>query len=157
MSDNSGQVDLLGDPVRPLPDKRGRRKLRFPVQVYEQVEVLSATNMSQEDIADAVGISAPTLRKYFRQELDKGPARQRARVLKKLAEQAEGGNVSAIKVYLAELDKQRAIAALREREKSPQPESVGKKELRQRAADHVAAAGGKYATPPPPSLIVDNT
>ncbi|MGC1303772.1 MAG: hypothetical protein WA840_15510, partial [Caulobacteraceae bacterium] len=108
MAEDPEPTDLLGDPIRAAPDKRGRRKLRFPKEVYEKVEVLSAGGMDQDEISDAIGISPPTLRKYFRPELDKALSRQRARVLNVLAEQAEKGNVSAAKAYLAELDKRGA-------------------------------------------------
>jgi len=153
MTENSEGTDLFGEPLRPVPDKRGRRKLRFPEQVYEKVEVLAAGGLSQDDIADAVGVSAPTLRKYFRPELGKAAARQRARVLGILATAAEGGNVSAAKAYLAEIDKHGAAAALRERERrpAPTPGRKGKKEERQAAAEAVAQ-GGKYAPPPAPKL-----
>jgi hypothetical protein len=152
MSENSEPLDLLGDPIRPLPDKRGRRKLRFPDEVYETVEVLSASGMLQDDIADAVGISAPTLRKYFRPELDKGAARQRARVLGVLAREADKGNVSAAKAYLNEIDRHAAAAAFsrRDRERSaqpppPPPARMGKKAAARAQADAVMAAGDKFA------------
>jgi AraC-like DNA-binding protein len=156
MAEDPEPTDLLGEPLRPLPDKRGRRKLRFHAEVYEKVEVLAAGGMHQDDIADAVGISAPTLRKYFRPELGKGPARQRAMVLGALATQAQKGNVSAAKAYLAEIDKHGAADALKQRERpSPRPTAVrkGKKEERQDAAASVASAGGKYAPPAAPKLF----
>ena len=149
MTEKSEHTDLLGDPIRHLPDKRGRRKLRFAVEVYEKVEVLAATGMLQDDIADAVGISAPTLRKYFRPELDKAEARQRARVLTMLATQADKGNVSAGKAYLAEIDKRTAAAAYRrDRSKPAQPAAApqeGKKAAARAVARAVIAAGDKFA------------
>jgi len=161
MTENSEGTDLFGEPLRPVPDKRGRRKLRFPPEVYENVEVLAASEMSQDDIADAIGISAPTLRKYFRPELGKGLARQKAEARLLLAKAARGGNVSAIKAWLADLERHGASAAIKERERPTRPaaaERKGKKEERQDAAAGVAAAGGKYAPPPPPQprLVIDN-
>lgn len=153
MDEENEAVDLLGEPLRPLPDKRGRRKLRFAAELYEKVEVLTAGGMGQDDIADAVGISAPTLRKYFRKELDNGLARQEAESLALLAEQARKGNVSAIKAWRAELAKQRAASNVRDRERPARPVAqpqLGKKEERQQAAERV---GGKYAPPPAPTLI----
>jgi hypothetical protein len=157
MTENPEPTDLLGEPLRPMPDKRGRRKLRFAVEVYENVEVLAAGGMMQDDIADAVGVSAPTLRKYFRPELGKGAARQRAMVLGSLAAQAKKGNVSAANAYLAQIDKHSAAAAMRTRERSPAPPRKGKKEERQDAAASVADAGGKYAPASAPRLLIDNT
>jgi AraC-like DNA-binding protein len=162
MTENSTPTDLLGDPVRPLPDKRGRRRLRFPEQVYEKVEVLAAAGMLQDDIAAAVGISAPTLRKYFRPELDMGPARQRARVLNVLATQADKGNVSAAKAYLAEIDRHQAAAAFQRRERNsgaPPPAPlprVGKKAAARAQADAVIAGGDKFAPRGTPRLAVVN-
>lgn len=155
MADDFEAKDLLGDPLRPLPDKRGRRKLRFPAEVYETVEVLAAAGeLSQDDIADAIGVSAPSLRKYFRPELVRGLARQKARALSLLAKAAEKGNVSAIKAYMAELDKRGAAAALKERERpAPRAAAKGKKEERQEAAASVASGGGKYAPGAPPRRI----
>lgn len=156
--ENEQPKDLLGEPLRPLPDKRGRRKLRFPKEVYEKVEVLSAGGLGQDDIADAVGISAPTLRKYFRPELGMAAARQKAAVLQQLAGAAAKGNVSAMKAYLAEIEKHRADARIRDRERPSQPNGVrpGKKEQRQEAASRIAGIGGKFAPPPAPTLVVDN-
>lgn len=152
MDENSELKDLLGDPLRPLPDKRGRRKLRFPVQVYEKVEVLAAGNLSQEEIADAVGISVRSLTKYFRRELDNGLARQEAESLALLAGEARKGNVSAIKAWRAELAKHRAAQSLRQRERPTAAPRKGKKEERQEAAATVAS-GGRYAPPEPPKSI----
>jgi hypothetical protein len=158
MAENSEPKDLLGDPLKPLPDRRGRRKLRYPQEVYEKVEVLAAGGLTHEEIADAIRVSPPTLRKYFRPELDKALSRQKAEALSLLAEQARKGNVSAIKAWNAELDKQRAAGALRERERPAPARSVpvrvaGKKEQRQEAAANVATAGGKFAPPSPPKLF----
>jgi ParB-like chromosome segregation protein Spo0J len=157
MAEDSAPTDLLGDPLRPLPDKRGRRKLRFAEEVYEKVEVLAAGNLTQDEIADAVGISAPSLRKYFRPELGKGLARQKAEALSLLAAAARKGNVTAIKAWNAELDKQRAAESVAGRARGPGANVVrlGKKEERKEAAGKVAS-GGKFAPPPAPRLAIDN-
>jgi AraC-like DNA-binding protein len=151
MSEIPGATDLLGDPLRPLPDKRGRRKLRYADEVYEKVEVLSAAGMLQEDIAAAIGISAPTLRKYFRPELDMGPARQRARVLGILATQADKGNVTAAKAYLQEIDRHQAAAVRQRGERgsgrpAPAPlPRIGKKVQARAVADAAIAGDDKFA------------
>ncbi|RDJ05271.1 hypothetical protein [Rhizobium grahamii] len=41
----------------------------------EKVRVLKASGMSQEAIAEAIGISVPTLAKHFTSELDRGTAK----------------------------------------------------------------------------------
>ena len=143
--------DLFGEPLRPAPSKRGRRRLRFPAEVYENVEVLAAAgNLSQEEIADAIGVSEPTLRKYFRKELDHARSRQRAEALECLARGMRKGNVSAAKAYLAELDRQGAAIALNQRRHAPPPQ--GKKAAAKADADAAVAAGGKFATRATPRL-----
>jgi ParB-like chromosome segregation protein Spo0J len=154
MDEDSGATDLLGDPLRELPDKRGRRKLKFAAEVYEKVEVLAAGDLTQEEIADALGLSAPTLRKYFRPELDRGLGRQKAEQLALLAAAARRGSVAAIKAWGVELDKQRSDQALKTRA-DPKTNAVrkGRKEERQDAADRVVLEGGKFAPPPAPRLV----
>ena len=110
--------------------------------------------MTQEEIAVALRISVPTLTKYFGPELNEAPVRRKAEALQLLAAAARKGNVSAIKAYMAELDKQSAASALKARERSaPRPPAKGKKEERQDAASEVAASGGLFATPEPPKLF----
>ena len=154
MDDDSGSVDLLGDPLRELPDKRGRRKLRFSAEVYERVEVLAAGALTQDEIADALGLSAPTLRKYFRPELARGLGRQKAEQLALLAAAARKGSVAAIKAWGTELDKRRSDQALRERG-APKTNAVrkGRKEERQEVAERLVSDGGKFAPPPAPRLV----
>lgn len=161
MPEISEPVDLLGDPLRALPDKRGRRKLRFHQEVYENVEVLAAGGLSHDDIADAVGISAPTLRKYFRPELGKAAARQRARVLAVLAKQADKGNVSAARAYLSEIDRHQAAAHFQRRERNapaaaPAPSRIGKKAAARADADAEVAIDDKFAPRGAPRLAVIN-
>ena len=98
-------IDLLGDPYRPLPDKRGRRKLRYDPQVYDLVEAYAADGMSQDDIAAALTISPKTLRANFSRELAAGPARRRAELLAALADKAKAGNMAAIKLSLERIEK----------------------------------------------------
>jgi len=150
MQQNSEPTDLLGDPLTALPDKRGRRKLRFPLEVYEKVEVLSAGGLSQDDIADAVGISAPTLRKYFRPELGQAAARQRARVLGVLAAQTDKGNVSAAKAYLSVIDRHEAAAVFHRRERGApaargSAPKVGKKATARNDAAAEVSVDDKFA------------
>ena len=161
MPEISEPTDLLGDPLRALPDKRGRRKLRFHVEVYEKVEVLSAGGLSHDDIADAVGISAPTLRKYFRPELGKAAARQRARVLGVLAAQADKGNVSAARAYLSEIDRHQAASAFQRRERpkpapAVAPPRIGKKAAARADADTEVSLDDKFAPRGAPRLAAVN-
>jgi len=157
MTEISEPKDLFGLPLRDLPSKRGRRKLVFAEEVYERVRDLRAGNMSQEEIAVVLRISVPTLVKYFGSELTEGPTLRKAEAIELLAHAARKGNVSAIKAYKAEIDKQGASAALKAREqnapRAPAAIRMGKKEARQEEAENVVAAGGKFAPPEAPKLF----
>ncbi|HVL70254.1 MAG TPA: hypothetical protein VM434_00040 [Beijerinckiaceae bacterium] len=61
------------------------------------VERYVACGMRHDDIARAIGVSHPTLRKHFADELRTGPAKQRAAVIERLFNSAFSGNVSAQK------------------------------------------------------------
>jgi transcriptional regulator with XRE-family HTH domain len=125
--DVPGPTDLLGDPLRALPDRRGRRKLKFTTEVYDKVEVLRASGMTQEEIAKAIGITVPTLRKYFFQELQDGEVRTRADIIAAMAEKALKGSVPAARLVLGLLDQGKAAVPIGT-PKAPRPEKLGKKE-----------------------------
>ena len=57
--------------------------------------------MSQEQIASALGISVPTLVKYFAVELDSGANAKRMEAMAALYATAKKGNVAACKAVLA--------------------------------------------------------
>ena len=57
--------DLLGDPIGPYRDPRGRKKLIISNELRERVAVLRAGGMEREEIADAIGCCQKTLRTYF--------------------------------------------------------------------------------------------
>ena len=61
----------------------------------ERVRYLAGLGMPQDDIARLIGCSAKTLRKRFRDELDRGVAEANAVVSGSLFAAAKGGNVSA--------------------------------------------------------------
>jgi len=56
---------------------------------------LSGLGVPQNDIAILVGVSKPTLLKYYRDDLDLGLAEANAKVAGSLFQQATGGNVAA--------------------------------------------------------------
>lgn len=120
---------------------------------------------SEAMIARALKVDVDTLRKHCAHELENGYANRRAQVTNMLFEAAEKGNAAAIK-RLDEMGKiSRAAGALKDREAggvvpeavpAPKSEKPGKKQERQAAAERVAAAG-KFAPPPAPKLVVNNT
>ena len=116
----------------------------------EKVRVLKAGGMSNEAIAEAVGISEPTLRKHFSSELDRGTAKVRADLLMARYRSAMGGNVAAQNKMIEQI-----AASQAQDRKSPKPkaEKLGKKQEQKIAAQNV---GGRFAPPAAPKLVVSN-
>lgn len=137
----------------------GRRPFEPSEEDREKVRVLKAGGMSDDAVATAIGISAPTLRKHFAHELDVGTAKTRAELLLALHRSAMGGNVAAQKKALELVTAAAASDALKDRETPPVVSSAaprkGKKELQQEAAEEVAG-GSKFAPPAGPRLAVNN-
>tara|TARA_B100001939_G_scaffold346264_1_gene364659 strand:+ start:1004 stop:1357 length:354 start_codon:yes stop_codon:yes gene_type:complete len=72
----------------PTPEKRSVAK------------TLSAVGVTHEDIASKLSISADTLTKYYKRELDEGRIDANATIAKSLFEQAKNGNTSAQMFWL---------------------------------------------------------
>lgn len=119
----------------------GRRRHVVSERHREKVAILAAAGMSETAIATAVGISVPTLRRYYASELEIGPAVKRAEVVTALYRTAIGGNVAAQKAVLEIFDRASLEAmdnAFTGTPAEPKPERLGKKEQAQRAADEAA-------------------
>jgi transposase len=65
-----------------------------------KVRAWAAVGVRHEDIAAKLGISADTLAKYYRQELDDGRIDANAQIGKSLYEQAKAGNTTAMIFWL---------------------------------------------------------
>ena len=98
---------------------RGRPQFQPTNEQRETCSILAAGQMSEEAIASVFGITRPTLRKHFADELTTGAAKRNAAVLLALYETAVAGNVAAARTWLA-------------RQADQQGEALGKK-ARQRA------------------------
>jgi len=109
-----GNFDLLGDPIPEGWGKRGRPPHRVTAENRCKVMLLLAINRRQDQIAAALGISEPTLRRnYFRELKTKEDARFRVegtRMLR-LYQEVESGNVAAIKELGKALEKGDLLAA----------------------------------------------
>ncbi len=131
-------LDLLGDPWSEPRDPRGRKSHKRDRQVAEKIGLLRGAGLTAEQISIRVGLSEPTLRKYYLRELTEGATLARAVMLEKLSEKAMGGNVAAAKAMLAEFAKGSAavpIAARRAVEPRPaRAEQLGKKAALERDA-----------------------
>lgn len=94
--------------------------------------------MNEDAVAAVIGVSRPTLRLYFAEELDHGRARKKAEVISLLYKTARKGNVSAQKklneligiAEAADYGKQPSPDedAPAKREQPPKPTKLGKKE-----------------------------
>ena len=123
---STDDVDLFGEAPAPYRDPRGRRKLRFDAQTYKKVENLRALGMNQEEIATAINVSVPTLRKYFLPELQAAVSRVKARVFLAMMDKVDEGSVPAMRAALQLLEQGGAMPApVRSRGKAEAP--VGKK------------------------------
>jgi hypothetical protein len=111
--------------------------------------------MAVEAIATQVGLSEPTLRKYYLRELERGPDLARGRVLEQMYSKAMAGNVTAQRAFLQLTETGLATVAAGKIDQrgapEPRPERLGKKEERQQAAERI---DGKFAPPPAPKLVV---
>lgn len=76
------------------------RAFKPTAAMREKVATAVAGGMTQEAIAEALGISRPTLCKHFGPELRSGAAQRRMQALVLLYREARRGKVSAIRAYL---------------------------------------------------------
>ena len=107
------------------PDKGGRPPFEPTDKQRREVAIAAGGGMTHEQIAAALGISPPTLRKHFPQELIEVASKRRIEALNKLYRVGMKGNVSALKAYIAAGEAANAApAALVE----PKPEKIGKKD-----------------------------
>lgn len=111
-----------------------------------QVKALTGFGLDQEQISEVIGISRPTLRKYYRKELDSGMLVANAKVAESLFRQAtdpEKPNVVAGIFWM------KARAGWKDR---PAEESQNKKDIKEKAAKD--ATKGRFSQSPPPLELV---
>lgn len=142
MGAKNGQMlveDLFGDVVTLPSGRRGRPAHRWSKSSADKVILALAGGYSHEDIAKGLGISQPTLRKYYFSELKQQGQRTRFEFwrMHNLAEQANAGNVGAMKELGKIMDKRdRHLAEKEFRDGKPdREEQLGKKEAARRAAE----------------------
>jgi AraC-like DNA-binding protein len=156
--ENPPVTDLLGDPWSEPRDARGRKRHKRIPQVAEKVAVLRASGLTVEKIALRVGLSEPTLRKYYLRELEDGPAFAQAVLNEAMWAKALAGNVGAARYIREEFGKGDAKAA-DQRVADRADRAVGIEPVLGKKAERQAAAGrvtGRFATPSAPQLVVDN-
>ncbi|TDG33969.1 helix-turn-helix domain-containing protein [Paracraurococcus ruber] len=135
----------------PTPRQRsvagGRKPLRPDFGQRRRVMDLAACGKPPKVIARVLGVSEPTLRKHYAEELATGAERVEAEVISALMSKARSGNVSALKearaiISQARLDEmQEALTAGHAPAKPPKAETPGKKlQAAREAADVIATA-----------------
>lgn len=136
-------------PPKPKPAGSGGRKVYQPERAdREKVAVLISSGLTIDQIARAMGLSEPTLRRAFKAELETGAIRKRADMLVALHRTALKGNVAAQKEALAIMDRARLEKLQDEvrgkttaKPEAPAPEAIGKKEQAQLDAHGVVTKG----------------
>lgn len=133
--------DLFGQPIPEWKGKRGRPPYQPTEKDRNKIKLLLALGWSIERMANGIGVSSATLKRYFRAELkDRLAMRDRldARRFEIAMEQANAGNVAALKELgkmIERSDQMLIDARLRGDDRKPEKEpEVGKKEARKEAA-----------------------
>ena len=158
--ENSVDLDLFGDPIPEGFGKRGRPQHVATDRNRNKVMMLLAVGWAPKRIADALGITTPTLRKHYFFELrSRGVMldRLKAAHLTTLLDQMRAGNVQAIKEMGRIIDRIDAVQfglghdAGDDEEEAPR-RTVGKKEAAQAEAQR-AGEGSAWGDDLQPSLM----
>lgn len=102
VTDSSISTDKDIEPamLETAKDKGGRPPHLPDATTRNKVFMLSSVGTRHEDIATVLGISADTLTKYYKEELDKGRIEANASVAETLFKQAKEGNTTAMIFWL---------------------------------------------------------
>lgn len=144
-------TDLFGNPVRDNHGRRGRPPLQLTNEHRDMVQAALARGWGAQRIADAVGISLASLKRYFRAELkerdvmrDRMELAANARLIRAAI---DDGNMTAMR-QLRELMEKDLLAGQKRRLKEQQDEQreaglgMGKKEAAQRQAEEAVKDDG---------------
>lgn len=134
--------DLFGHPVRAGRGSRGRPPFEPSEKDRNKIKLLLALGWSISRLANGIGVSPATVKRYFRAELRERDAmrdRLDARRYEIAMEQANSGNVAALK-ELGKMIERSDLMRVESDMASPSPtapaEKVGKKAIdKQRAMD----------------------
>jgi hypothetical protein len=153
----SANFDLFGLPVREARGEAGRPSHVPTDEIRNKVMVLFALGWTKDAVAEAIGLSMPTFRKYYFSEIkmqDIALLRVKSRHIDRLWRKAESGDVGAMKEIGKMLDRVELVALSERvndrREAEPvRAPKLGKKEQQKVAAGEVS---GKFAPPQAPRL-----
>jgi IS30 family transposase len=137
----SEDFDLFGQPILAGQGKRGRPPYQPTEKDRNKIKLLMALGWSIDRMANGIGVSPATVKRYFRAELkvrDKMRDRLDARRYEIAMEQANAGNVAALKelgkmIEKSDLTFANARIADAQASKASQ-EKVGKKDAAKEAA-----------------------
>lgn len=136
-----------------MASKGGRPPYKPTAAQRLRVSVAAGAGWRHEEIALALGISQPTLRKHFERELSVGAYHRRMEVVQALYRAAKKGNVQAVRHY-TELTPRAAAAPLSAPVRAPvaaAPTLQGKKAQANAEARtaHVGTDWDSLLSPPP--------
>lgn len=107
------------------------------------IAVLRATGSTVDQIVKRVGLSEPTLRKYYLRELDGGSDLARQVLISSMWAKALAGNVAAARFIREEFPKGDAEAFLRQARANPNAPPASAKVGKKDAANQAAATAGE--------------
>lgn len=152
MSEVNLGTDLFGDTVVLPSGRRGRPAHRWSQENHDRVVIGLALDYSDQEISFSLGISLPTLRKYYFSAL-KRRAMEKTRFelwqAHTLATLANAGNVAALK-ELRRIEAKRAnVLAARRMADADAPvqsnsERLGKKKQAQQDAELIAEGSSEF-------------
>lgn len=125
-------VDLFGEPLLPIRDRRGRRSFAVSKENQRFVAIRAADGWTHDMIAEDIGCDAKTLRKYFSRELTSGRVFMVGELLDILHRRAREGHVPSAKALLDRYEDVGPVAPRNRRpaedDDDPAPTPLGKKE-----------------------------
>lgn len=136
-------LDLFGQPIYDWQGKPGRPRYERTEKDCNKVKLLLALGWSNERVANGIGVSLATLKRYFRAELRiRAVMRDRlnARRVEIAMEQANAGNIQALKELgrMIEVNDrmeiEREMGAAPKKGDAPAPERIGKKQIDEKRA-----------------------
>ena len=151
-------VNLFGDLVAERREGRGRPEHLWSLENSNKVLLAFARGLSVKQAAMVIGISGPTLRKVY---FDEVAIRQQAQIrlemtqLERLNAAAKAGNITAEKELFKQMERLRSkdqAAALASQAPAKAPPKQGKKEAAAQAAGEVR---GLYEPPSPPRNVIN--
>ncbi|RUM97906.1 hypothetical protein EET67_09830 [Pseudaminobacter arsenicus] len=134
--------DLFGQPVREGYGKRGRPPYEPTEKDRNKIKLLLALGWANQRVANALDISPATLKRYFRAELKERDAmrdRLDARRFEIAMEQANAGNVTALRELGAMIDRNDRMEVERTMGSRPRDDEGSSDRLGKKAIDEQRA------------------